>query len=226
MASGTWQEKEAVRKTADERRARLELLRFQIDELTALALGTDEIEEIDREQRRLSSAGQLQIQCARILDLLDEEDASARTRLIRANAELDEMIRLEPTLTDCREMLESAAIQIDEAVATLRDYAEGIELDPKRLARVEQRLEEIQDLARKYRCRPQELPERLAALQQEFDEIEHIDSRLEQLEQHCSELEQRYLEAVEETARGASGGSWKARKNSQQRHSKNRHAGR
>ena len=191
-------EREQVEKTAGEQRARLDLLRFQIDELTALALGPDEADEIDREQRRLSSAGQLQQQCARILDLLDEEEASARTRLIHAGSELDEMIRLEPALADCREMLESAAIQIDEAVATLRDYAENIELDPKRLARVEQRLGEIQDLARKYRCRPQALPERLARLQQEFAEIEHIDSRLEQLEQRCGELERGYLAQSEQ----------------------------
>lgn len=187
------EERERVRTTADERRARLELLRFQIDELTALALAPGEIEKIDREQRRLSSAGQLQMQCARILDLLDEEETSARTRLVRANTELDQMIRLEPELTECREMLESAAIQTEEAIATLRNYAKGIELDPQRLARVEQRLEEIQDLARKYRCRPQELAERLAAVQQELDELEHIDSRLEQLERHCSQLEERFL---------------------------------
>jgi len=189
----TSDEMDAVHTAADERRAQRELLRFQIDELTELALAPDEAEAIDREQRRLSSTGQLQSQCAEILDLLDEEEASARTRLVRANTELDEMLRLDPTLSDCREMLESAAIQIEEAVAALRDYAEGIELDPARLARVEQRLEQIHDLARKYRCRPQELPHRLTALQQELDAIEHIDSRLDQLQQHCSELQQRYL---------------------------------
>ena len=198
-------DRERVYKTAAERRARFELLRFQIDELNTLALGSGEVEEIDREQRRLSSAGQLRIQCARILDLLDEEESSARAQLIRASTELNRMLQLEPELADCREMLESAAIHVDEAVATLRDYAENIELDPKRLARVEQRLEEIQDIARKYRCRPQELPERLAILQRELDEIEHIDSRLEQLEQRCSELEKHLLAQSEKLheARGA-----------------------
>lgn len=198
-------DRERVYKTAAERRARFELLRFQIDELNTLALGSGEVEEIDREQRRLSSAGQLRIQCARILDLLDEEESSARAQLIRASTELNRMLQLEPELADCREMLESAAIHVDEAVATLRDYAENIELDPKRLARVEQRLEEIQDIARKYRCRPQELPEHLAILQRELDEIEHIDSRLEQLEQRCSELEKHLLAQSEKLheARGA-----------------------
>ena len=198
-------DRERVYKTAAERRARFELLRFQIDELNTLALGSGEVEEIDREQRRLSSAGQLRIQCARILDLLDEEESSARAQLIRASTELNRMLQLEPELADCREMLESAAINVDEAVATLRDYAENIELDPKRLARVEQRLEEIQDIARKYRCRPQELPEHLAILQRELDEIEHIDSRLEQLEQRCSELEKHLLAQSEKLheARGA-----------------------
>ena len=198
-------DRERVYKTAAERRARFELLRFQIDELNTLALGSGEVEEIDREQRRLSSAGQLRIQCARILDLLDEEESSARAQLIRASTELNRMLQLEPELADCREMLESAAIHVDEAVATLKDYAENIELDPKRLARVEQRLEEIQDIARKYRCRPQELPERLAILQRELDEIEHIDSRLEQLEQRCSETEKHLLAQSEKLheARGA-----------------------
>ena len=198
-------DRERVYKTAAERRARFELLRFQIDELNTLALGSGEVEEIDREQRRLSSAGQLRIQCARILDLLDEEESSARAQLIRASTELNRMLQLEPELADCREMLESAAIHVDEAVATLKDYAENIELDPKRLARVEQRLEEIQDIARKYRCRPQELPEHLAILQRELDEIEHIDSRLEQLEQRCSELEKHLLAQSEKLheARGA-----------------------
>lgn len=198
-------DRERVYKTAAERRARFELLRFQIDELNTLALGSGEVEEIDREQRRLSSAGQLRIQCARILDLLDEEESSARAQLIRASTELNRMLQLEPELADCREMLESAAIHVDEAVATLRDYAENIELDPKRLARVEQRLEEIQDIARKYRCRPQELPEHLAILQRELDEIEHIDSRLEQLEQRCSETEKHLLAQSEKLheARGA-----------------------
>ncbi|MCB1881272.1 MAG: DNA repair protein RecN [Gammaproteobacteria bacterium] len=195
------EERERVRTTAAERRARLDLLRFQIDELTALALAPGEIEQIDREQRRLSSAGQLQLQCARMLELLDEAETSARSRLVRANTELDQMIRLEPELTECREMLESAAIQTEEAIAALRDYADGIELDPQRLAQVEQQLEEIQDLARKYRCRPQELPERLAAARQEFAEIEQIDSRLEQLERQCSELEERFLAQSEELHR-------------------------
>ena len=187
------EEREQIRKTAEEQRSRLELLNFQIEELTRLGLNPGDIEEIDREQRRLSSAGQLQLQCGRLIELLDQEEASARTSLVRANVELDKILRLDPTLDDCREMLESAAIQVEEAAAMVRHYADGIELDPERLARVEQRLTEIQDMARKYRRSPQELPARLAELQQEFDRIEQIDTHLEQLEQRCSELERCYL---------------------------------
>jgi len=189
----TLKERDRVSRGVAEKSARIDLLRFQIDELTGLALLPGEAEEIDREQRRLSSAGELQLQATRLLELLDGETSSARSRLVRANVELDAMIRLEPTLSDCREMLESAAIQIDEAIATLRGFADNVELDPQRLARVEQRLGQIQDLARKYRCRPQELTDRLADMQQELDEIEHIDSQLEQLTRRCAELEQRYM---------------------------------
>ena len=61
-------------------------------------------------------------------------------------------------------MLEPAQIQIQEAVYGLRHYRAGIDLDPRRLQEVEQRLEAVHTTARKYRVAPEHLPETLAEL--------------------------------------------------------------
>ncbi|MCB1759368.1 MAG: DNA repair protein RecN [Gammaproteobacteria bacterium] len=192
-----WQQaKEALaqlRQLAQEQQERRELLAFQIDELSALALAEGEVESIDQEQRRLGNADQLRLQCATILELLDEADDSARSRLLRAGGELDEMLALEPSLEECRELLESASIQIDEAVSLLHGYADTIELDPARLQQVERRLGEIQDMARKYRCRPPELPALLQRMRQEMAQIGDTKSRAAETAARCSELEEQLL---------------------------------
>jgi DNA repair protein RecN (Recombination protein N) len=184
---------EQLRRQALDQQERRELLAFQIDELTGLALAEGEVDAIDQEQRRLSNADQLRLQCATILDLLDEADDSARSRLLRANGEVDEILKLEPSLGECRELLESASIQIDEAVSLVRSYADTIELDPTRLQQVERRLEDIHDLARKYRCRPVELPALLEKMRQEMVQIGDTKSRAAEMAARCSDLEQQFL---------------------------------
>ncbi len=175
---------------------RLELLQYQVEELRRLDVTGDELESLDRDQRRLSGAGELARQCQGLLDLLEADETSVRTLLNGANRLLDRMLALDPELAETRELLESAAIQIDEAVAGLRDYGDTIEIDPARLEQVERRLGEILDQARKHHCRPEELPERLAALERELAGITESGETLERLEQEVATLGRDYDRAA------------------------------
>ena len=184
-------------RAAQERSDRLELLSFQVEELDALQLADGELDELDRQQRRLSNALRLQQQCGLLLQLLDEDDASTQSRLSQANRELEEMLAVEPALADCRELLESAAIQVQEAASALRRYADEIEINPQRLQQIDERLQEVQDLARKYRCRPRELSQRLNALQQELLSLRDADTQLAALQAETAQLEQDYRQQAE-----------------------------
>ena len=186
---------------ARDRSERLELLRYQIDELTRLGLAQGELEELDRNQRRLGSAGQLRQQCAELLSTLYEEEDAVETRLARASHQLDQLLVLEPRLADCREMVEGAAIQLQEAISILRQYAQEIELNPQQLEQIEQRLAEIHELARKYRCRPEELEERLGTLDSEREALEKADIQLNELEQLTARLEGEYLKQAAQLSR-------------------------
>ncbi len=187
------QELASLRTASSERSERLELLHFQVAELSKLAPVAAELENLDRDQRRLSNASLLLRQCGRVLTELDESEESILMRLSQTGRELEEILSLEPSLGECREMLENAAIQIQEATSTLRNYAEGIDLNPQRLEEVEIRLGEIHDLARKYRSRPEELPARLIVMEQELEQLEHAGDHLNELESKVVQLSADYL---------------------------------
>ncbi len=181
-----------TRNNAQERIERIELLQYQIEELTRLELAEGELQSLEQDLRRLSNAGELQQKCGLLLASLYDDEGSAQIVLSRCNSELQGIVNIEPSLTECQEMLESAEIQVGEAVMALRQYSETIELNPKRLEQVEQRLGVIHDLARKYRCRAEELSPHLAALKQELQQLNNADLQLAELEQRTSALKQQY----------------------------------
>jgi DNA repair protein RecN (Recombination protein N) len=163
---------------SSERTERLELLRFQVQELSDLALGANELEELDREQRRLGSLGRLQETSARLVQRLSEGEPALQDELRRASAELDALCEIDARLGEPRDLLESAAIQVEEAAAGLRQYLDGLDVDPATIDSIETRLGQIHDLARKYRIFAEQLPDTLASLRDELAALEESEIRL------------------------------------------------
>jgi DNA repair protein RecN (Recombination protein N) len=86
-------------------------------------------------------------------------------------ARLNAATEYDPALKETLEVLEPARIQIQEAVYGLRHYRAGIEIDPRRLEEVEERLEAVHTTARKYRVGPDRLPETLAQLSERLSAL-------------------------------------------------------
>ena len=164
-----------------ERADRLDLLRFQVEELDALGLTTDELETLDQEQRRLSNLGRLQSTAASVLGLLAESEPALEDQLRAAASEIAELAEIDPGLAEARELVEGAAIHAREAATSLRHYLDGLDLDPAALDAVETRLAQIHDLARKYRVFPPSLPELLEERRAELATLEGADQSLDQL---------------------------------------------
>ncbi|MEJ2590607.1 MAG: DNA repair protein RecN [Candidatus Thiodiazotropha sp.] len=179
---------------AADRVSRLELLRYQQNELATLAVSADELERVDQEHRRLSHLDQLRGQCSEIVDGLDESEPSIRAMLARYAERLAAMQALDEHLGEPREMLESALIQVDETLAHLHGYLSDLEVDPSALQQLEERLEAIHDTARKYRVAPEQLPQRLAEIERELDQLEHADVELATLEKRVETQYAHYLE--------------------------------
>ncbi|UOG90768.1 MAG: DNA repair protein RecN [Candidatus Thiothrix sulfatifontis] len=173
---------------------RIDLLRFQSRELEALALQPNEADELDEELNRLANAAQLRATAAQGYAQLYDDEPSLCSALGRLIHDLTQQVRVDAHLEPSLELLTSAQIQLQEAAAQLRDYAESLDLDPERLQAVENRIADIRSLARKYRTEPPELPARLAHIQQELAQLGGGDYDLDALEQQLQAATETYRE--------------------------------
>ena len=154
------------------RDAEREQLGWQLGELSRLALAPGEWETIQSEHGRLAHAATLMEGVRDAIDSLSESETAALGELSGVLSRLRPLTEFDGSLRDTVALLESGEAQLREAAYALRHYADRIELDPKRLHEVEQRLEAVHNAARKFRVRPEALPELLASLQVRLKDLE------------------------------------------------------
>jgi DNA repair protein RecN (Recombination protein N) len=181
-----------------DRDTRLDFLRFQAQELDALAPEPDETEKLHRELARLSHAQQLIDTCQSHLRDLYEDDSSAHDRLGRAVDDLSAVADLDPDLGEAGELFNNALIQLREGIERLRDCGQRLELDPERLRWIEQRLDALHGAARKHRVEAGELPALHRRLLADIADLEQADEKLETLDARKTELEQAWRRTAAE----------------------------
>src|SRR5690606_35833204 len=137
---------------------RIGWLQHQLDELQREELDPADLAELDAAHRRHANAAGLIAACDEAQARLGGEDAPSLTgQLQQLRAVLARATGLEPRLAEVDGMLESAGVQLEEALAELDRVRSDLELDPARLEQLERRLGRIHDLARKHRIAPAEL---------------------------------------------------------------------
>lgn len=170
----------ALESEARDRDARLDLLRHQVNELTALALQPDELPALAAERSRLANGGRLAEAARGALDLLYETDSgSAHALAARAHATLRQAASLDARLEALLPGLDAAVIGLADASRELTRYLDGLDSDPARQEEVEQRLAAIESSARKHRVSAAELPAKAAELQTELSRLEGVEQALE-----------------------------------------------
>ena len=177
------QELRTLKSAALERDSRLDLIRYQVQELEALALGPDEPALLQAEAQRLANRGRLAEAAQLALGLLydgDGQDAYALTG--RAAAALKAAIELDPRLQATGQLLGEAMIPLQEAGRELGAYLESQDVDPRRQELVESRIASIEQLARKHRLTVGELPGQLAVLRAELAALERAETTQSELD--------------------------------------------
>ncbi|MCG7965179.1 MAG: DNA repair protein RecN [Candidatus Thiodiazotropha taylori] len=185
----------------EERASRMDLLRYQAEELAALDVSAEELISIEKEHSRLSHLEQIRTSCNQILSGLDGEQHSLRSQLSRSLELVSEIEQLDGSLKDPREMIDSALIQVDEALAFLRNYLNDIALDPSGLQQLEERLGLLHDASRKYRVKPNQLPEKLQQIQAEIGTLEGADETLSELASQVEAGHAAYLKLGEQLSK-------------------------
>jgi DNA repair protein RecN (Recombination protein N) len=127
-----------------------DLWSFQKNEIESAAIKEREDEELETERRVLANAEKLLAAATGAHELLYESDHSAEGALRAALKNLEELERYDPQFTDAVEQLKSATAAVEDVSATVRDYASRIQASPGRLEEIEDRLELLNRLKRKY----------------------------------------------------------------------------
>jgi DNA repair protein RecN (Recombination protein N) len=183
----------------------LDLLRFQANEIAAARLQPQEEEDLEREYSRASNAARL-LQLAQIaLGVLAENEGSVLAQAGLVGRSLQELGRLDTVAAPLQELHEQAVSLLNEMQTRLTQYADKLELDPARLQQLEERLNLLHSLKRKYGA---SIAEVIAFGEDVRRKLENLERREEQLARLNAELDK--LSA--ELSRAGEGLSAKRRK--------------
>jgi DNA repair protein RecN (Recombination protein N) len=177
----------------EDRHARAALLGHELEELRELDLKEGEVGALWEEHRRLANVHRLMQGARAALDTLyDDPDHAMAGLLNRTAGDLDQLAALDGALREACQILSQGCVYVQEASTELRRYLGHLEADPERLYRVEHRLALVQDLARKHRVAPEELPAAAKRLEEEWTALQATDARLQALAAEVQRLSQGY----------------------------------
>ena len=188
---------EALQAAAQNRDARLDLLRFQVSELKAEVTTVGAIEELFADQKRIAGKGRLGSAArAALTAAYEAEGESAHDLLGRAQSALRSVSDGDAELAAASQLFGEAVILTQEAAQGLRRYLDALDIDPARQDEIERRAAALESLARKHRVTVLELPPQLGRLEQELAALEQATSSLATLTGQLQTLTTAYREAA------------------------------
>jgi DNA repair protein RecN (Recombination protein N) len=181
-----------LRLAESEAARKIDILNYQINEIDAARLELGEEEQLISERNRLANAESLASSTQSALVILDDgtpESPAVTDLLGQILDEIIELSRLDTSQASLTESFQSTFSALTDLAAELRSYLEEIEFNPARLNQVEERLDLIANLKRKYGGTIPEILEYLKSAQEEKDTITHAGERIEELEKQKERLE-------------------------------------
>ena len=175
---------------------RTEFLRFEIDEIEQAELQPGEVEELEEERKVLNNAERLRELCSQVYGALSGSDGSsddfqaALDQLRPALRSLNELAQLDKNLQEEEEALGEAIYRLEEVAASISSYQSDIEDNPQHLAEIEERLDLISRLKRKYGATIEEILQRATEDRAELETLVHRDELMEQLQKQDGQLRQ------------------------------------
>jgi DNA repair protein RecN (Recombination protein N) len=187
-------ELEELNRSEQEKLRLADLWSFQRKEIDAAALKASEDAQLEQERVVLRNVAKLQENANAAYAALYEERASVSTQLRTALKKVEELARIDGSLERVVETIKGAAISVDDASDTIRDYRDKLEADPKRLDEIESRLALIERLKRKYGSSLDDVLAFLEDVRAKMEAIETAGERRAKLEQDLAQSSAAYRE--------------------------------
>ena len=185
-----------MQKNERDQARRAEFLRYEIEEIEKAELQPAEIEELEQERKVLSNAERLRELCLLVYgaikgaDIGGDDFKPALDQLRVAQRSLNELARLDNDLKEYSDNLAEAIYRLEDVAGGISGYESDIEDNPRRLGEIEERLDLISKLKRKYGSTIEEILKRAAEDQAELESIINRDEIIARLQQQDNQFRQ------------------------------------
>ena len=183
-----------LRKVRDRQAEQIELLQFQKNEIADTAIISGEDTELEQERVRLKNAETLYAIVDGSIEALYGDSGSVIERLSEVKKNLERVGRIDSKLNAGAESLAESVYRIEDLIAELRSYLKLVQIDEQRLEAVEERLDTLNKLKRKYGGSLEAVLSKLKAIEQELSSVEHIDDKIAEVENSLVNLQRKCKE--------------------------------
>ncbi|MFC5713307.1 DNA repair protein RecN [Thalassorhabdus alkalitolerans] len=166
---------------------RLDFIEYQLKEIEEAQLQPGEDEELEKEKYKLANSEKLFRSLKEAYESLHGEGRGLDWAGLAMNHG-EEAASIDPDLQSLSETINNCYFMLEEASYSLRDHVDSLEFDPDRLNVIEGRLDEIQQLKRKYGNSVTEILEYASRIEEEKDSLENKDERIQQYEKQLEDL--------------------------------------
>ena len=187
-----------LKNSISDNRKNEEFMRFQLDELTAANLVKGEQEELEQEQESASHTEDIKSALYEADVLLNGDDNDIISNLKQVCSSIESITRVYPHVEELSERLESAYIEIKDIASDISRTLDDVEFDPERLEYINNRLDTIYSLEKKYsKGNVEELIEEHDRLQKAIDAIDNSDEDLKELSAKVDTLRKKAQQLAE-----------------------------
>ena len=214
--SGCWTQWRAAAKALDNAKAAMHNLQnerervlWQLAEVGKLAPGADEWDELNAQHTKLSNAQSLLEAAQTAFSALQDDESGSNTDvisgLVKAHSALEARAHIEPEFKALADVLASNLAQLEDAAHSLNSYLRNTELEPQRLAELDERMALWLSLSRRYKRTPEELPALLASWKEELTRLDASTdlASLEAAEQKAAKAYQAEATAISKKRRAS-----------------------
>jgi len=163
----------------------IDLLKYQINEIEEADFKEGEETELEARYKVSSNSTHLLELSKKVLYELGDADDSVLSRLGDIARNVRELEKTDPALAENTGGFDSAQVELQELDSSLRDYVEGLEFDPQEVAAIEERINLLESLKRKYGARLEEIHEfrdeasaKLAKIEGRSDELDRLQKEI------------------------------------------------
>lgn len=171
---------------------RMDLIQFQLDEIRKANLKLDEDEQLAEEKRKLSNFERI-YECMQTSYNSLQGEQRAIDWLGLAVSNMENAAELDPQYKELSETLSNCFYQVEDAVRSMRSELDFLEYDPSRLNEIEDRLNEINQLKRKYGRSIMEIVEYAAKIEEEIETLQNKETHIDHLQKQTSLLKKDLL---------------------------------